>query len=141
MNKEQLFPKADQASPEQTPFYDTISTDKENTNVGPRSHLIRTMPDWLLSDNSPAYDLKKYLSAEVRSVHVDFLPNNGILEFNAKEWVMSHNVSKLECNQFVVTIHSYGETGEDHNSFFAFNDIDPIPSSDIIYKGISLPFK
>lgn len=141
-SQERLFPKTDRVSPpQQTSFYHTISTDKESANVGSRSQLIRTMPDWLLSNNSPVYDLKKYLSPEVHSVLVDIVPNNGILQFNAKEWVMSHDVSKLECHQFTVTIHAYGDMVEDHNIFFAYNDIDPIPFNVRDYKGISLPFE
>ena len=118
----------------------TISTDQERValDLSPRE-LIRELPDWLLSDGNASYDLKKYLSHEVRSVHVDIIPDNGVIQFDTKNWIMSHKVSSLECHQFVITIRAYANKVEDHKIIFAYNDIDPPPLLESEDKGISLP--
>ena len=139
----QSFAEAKEATPvQQITSPRTISTEQERTALGLRQEeLIRALPDWLLSDGNASYDLKKYLSHEVRSVHVDIIPDSGVLQFDTEEWVMSHKVSNLECHQFVITIRAYADKVEDHKIIFAYNDIDPLPSLESEYKGISLPLE
>lgn len=116
----------------------TSSTDQESAPLGLRlEELIRALRDWLLGDGNASYDLKKYLSNEVRSVHVDIIPDSGVLQFDTEEWVMSYNVSNLECHQLAITIRANSDKVEDHKIIFAYNDIDPIPSLESEYKGTS----
>ena len=137
------FAEAKEATPvQQITSPRTISMEQERTALGLRQEeLIRALPDWLLSDGNASYDLKKYLSHEVRCVHVDIIPDSGVLQFDTEEWVMSHKVSNLECHQFVITIRAYADKVEDHKIIFAYNDIDPLPSLESEYKGISLPLE
>ena len=114
------FADAKEATPvQQISSPRTISMEQESTALGLRSEeLIRALPDWLLSNDNASYDLKKYLSHEVHSVHVDIIPDNDILQFDTEEWVMSHKMSNLECHQFVITIHAYADKIEDHKIIF-----------------------
>ena len=77
----QSFAEAKEAAPvQQTTSLRTISMKQEYTALGLGfKELIQALPDWLLSDGNTSYDLKKYLSHEVCSVHVDIIPDSGIL--------------------------------------------------------------
>lgn len=118
----------------------TIFTDQGRIALGlSAQELIRALPDWLLSDGNTSYDLKKYLSHELRSVHVDIIPDNGGLQFDTKKWIISHKVSTLECHPFVFAIRVYASKVEDHRIIFIYNDIDPLPSLKSEVQGVSLP--
>jgi hypothetical protein len=136
-NVKELFGEAKEATPaEEILSCHTISADHDRADVTRR--LIQALPNWSLSDSNSSYDLKKYLSREVRSVYVDIIPDDGVLQFDPEKWVMSHKASNLECQQFVVAVHACVENAEDLGIFFAYNGIEPLPPSDNEYKCISL---
>jgi hypothetical protein len=125
---------AQQFSPDEN-----IAEDQKNVHFNLISDkLIRKLPDWLLNGWNPTYDLKHYLSHEVNSVKVHIFPDNGTIEFDTEEWILSHKTLTSECHQYVITIHAYGEELQDHKLFFACNDIVPPHSFDNEYKGAFL---
>ena len=135
---EQSYANATEATPIQLiTSSGTTSMEQERTALSLQSEqLIRELPDWLMSDGNASYNLKEYLSHEVRAVRVELTPDNGVIQFDTEKWVLSYKVSNSECHQCVIVIRAYAAQVEDHKLFFAYNDIDPVPSLESEYNGI-----